>query len=228
MKLRLIAILSVILGMAAGTPSFAQVLGNNLKFFVGYSNLQAEGLANKNTDLPDVLNTSFFQDRTTLHGGNAELTIALKGIGITGDASFDRKHKGTDATGAHDFNNTDVSYFMAGPSFAYTGHSSVEPFARVMAGVAHSRFEIGHTDTSTATTLSITDASTNFALGIGGGLDVRLGEGPYRLRLIQVDYVPVFLSDKVVSFSDAFGAIQQTSLHKQHLNNVRLSFGFVF
>src|SRR5215467_8078862 len=134
MKLRLLVVLGVTFVIAVGTPSFAQALGNNIKFFVGYSNLQAEGLANKNTDLPDVLNTSFFQDRTTLHGGNAELTVAFKGIGVTGDASFDRKHKGTDTTGAHNFNNTDVSYFMIGPSFAYTGHSSVEPFARIMAG----------------------------------------------------------------------------------------------
>ena len=29
-------------------------------------------------------------------------------------------------------------------------------------------------------------------------------------------------------FRDEFGALQQTSLRKQHLNNVRFSFGFVF
>src|SRR5215471_15484298 len=228
MKSRILAILIVSLTMAAGAPSFAQVLGENLKLFVGYSNLQAEGLGTKNNNLPDILDTSFFRDRSTLHGGNAELTFALKGIGVTGDASFDRRHKGTDFTGGHDFNNTDLAYFMAGPSLAYAGHSKVEPFARVMAGVAHTRFEVGHTDTSTATTLSLADATTNFAMGVGGGLDVRFGEGPYRLRVIQVDYLPVFMGDKVVSFSDAFGSIQQASLHKQHLNNVRFSFGFVF
>src|SRR5262249_17693777 len=111
---------------------------------------------------------------------------------------------------------------------AYAGHSKVEPFARAMAGVGHARFEIGHTNTSSATTLSIADATTNFALGVGGGLDMRMGEGPYRLRLIQVDYLSVFLGEKVVSFRDAFGALQQTNLQKQRLNNVRFSFGFVF
>jgi hypothetical protein len=97
-----------------------------------------------------------------------------------------------------------------------------------MVGVAHNRFEVGHTDTSIATTTSITDATTNFAMGVGGGLDVRLGEGPYRIRAFQIDYLPVFLGEKVVSFRDAFGALQQTSLQKQRLNNFRISAGFVF
>src|SRR5215470_16949933 len=119
MKSRILASLFVSICVATGTPLFAQVLGENLKLFVGYSNLQAEGLGSKNTNLPDVINTSFFRNRTTLHKGNAELTVAFKGIGVTGDASFNRKHKGNDATEGHDFNNTDLSYFMAGPSFAY-------------------------------------------------------------------------------------------------------------
>jgi len=228
MKARILTIVFVSLCVAAGTPSHAQALGHNLKFFVGYSNLQAEGLGNKNNDLPDILDTSFFRDRTTLHGGNAELTVAFKGIGLTADTSFNRRHEGTDAVGAHDFNNNDLWYFMAGPSFAYAGKARVEPFARVMAGVGHTRFEIGHTNTSNSVTTTIANSNSNFALGVGGGLDVRMGEGPYRLRLIQVDYLPVFLGEKVVSFRDEFGALQQTSLRKQHLNNVRFSFGFVF
>src|SRR5215475_5416482 len=119
-------ILFVVFCALTALPANAQVFGENLKVFVGYSNIQAEGLANRNTNLPDVLNTSFFQDRSTLHGGNVEVTGAVKGIGLTADASFNRNHQGTDVTGGHNIFSQDLAYFMAGPSFSYAGHGKVE------------------------------------------------------------------------------------------------------
>jgi len=59
------------------------------KFFLGYSNLQAEGLPNKNNP-NNVLSPEFIDRRSTLHGFNAEATFPIRNFGITGDFSFER------------------------------------------------------------------------------------------------------------------------------------------
>jgi hypothetical protein len=123
---------------------------------------------------------------------------------------------------------------MGGPSFSYAGMRRVEPFARILAGGAYTKHEVSATvnlppgsPAATATT-SFETSSTSFAMGIGGGLDVRLGDGPVRLRIIQVDYTPIFFSDKSISVLGPSGAIQPFNLEGQRADNVRFSFGFVF
>jgi hypothetical protein len=123
---------------------------------------------------------------------------------------------------------------MGGPSFSYAGMKRVEPFARILAGGAYTKHQVSATfnlppgsGASTATT-SFDSGSTSFAMGVGGGLDVRLGNGPYRLRIIQVDYTPIFFSDKSISVLAPSGAIQPFTLEGQRADNVRFSFGFVF
>jgi hypothetical protein len=77
-------------------------------------------------------------------------------------------------------------------------------------------------------TSSFDTNSTSFAMGIGGGLDVRLGDGPVRLRIIQVDYTPIFFSDRSVNVLGAVGGIQPVNLEGQRADNVRFAFGIVF
>ena len=86
MKSRYFIVLLVISTVLAAVPCNAQVVGKNLKIFVGYANLQAEGLQNTNTP-PNLFDSDFFRDRTTLHGVDASITGAYKGVGITGDVS---------------------------------------------------------------------------------------------------------------------------------------------
>ena len=86
------------------------------EFFIGYSNLQAEGLPERN-DPNWVFNTDFFRARTTLHGVNAELSGYVNGVGFTGDFSFNRKGHTDAFTGGQDERNLDTYYFLAGPSF---------------------------------------------------------------------------------------------------------------
>jgi hypothetical protein len=57
---------------------------------------------------------------------------------------------------------------------------------------------------------------------------LRIGQGPYRIRLIQIDYTPVFLRDKSVQVLGTAGAIQPVNLSGQRQDNVRFSFGVVF
>ena len=228
MKSRLLIVIAAISFTLIASPSHAQILGQNLKVFVGYSNLQAEGFSNQNT-VSGFPGADFFRNRTTLHGVNASITGSAHGIGVTGDFSFNRNSQGSDVLGVQNTMNTDLYYFMAGPSFHYNGRSRVEPFARILAGGAHTRFDVSNqVSLNPGTAISSFEVgSTNFAMGVGGGLDLRIGDGPYRLRLIQVDYAPVFLKDKSVQVLQQTGAVTST-LEGQRMDNVRFSVGFVF
>jgi hypothetical protein len=91
--------------MFSGTL-FAQNEGEP-QFFVGYSNLQAEGLPEKN-DPDNLFSPDFLDRRTTLHGINAEVTFPLSMLGITGDFSFNRNDRSQDVVNGSDSINTDI------------------------------------------------------------------------------------------------------------------------
>jgi hypothetical protein len=123
---------------------------------------------------------------------------------------------------------------MGGPAFHYAGNKRVEPFARIMAGGAYTSREVSATVTlppgsaAGTSTSSFNTSSTSFAMGVGGGLDVRLGDGPIRLRIIQIDYTPIFFKDRSVEVLGSSGAIQPVNLEGQRADNVRFAFGIVF
>ena len=232
MKLRYLGLV-IALGLLAAVPGHAQVVGKNLKIFVGYSNLQGEGLQNTNTPV-GIFDTDFFRDRSTLHGGDVSITGAYKGIGLTGDFSFNRSSRETDVTNGHNNVHTDIMYFMGGPAFHYAGMRRLEPFARILAGGAYTSHEVSATinippgGAGQTATSSFESSSTSFAMGVGGGLDVRLGDGPVRIRLIQIDYTPIFYRDKSIEVLGSPGAIQPFNLEGQRADNVRFAFGIVF
>ena len=230
MNSRYLIALLVISSVLVAVPGHAQVVGKNLKIFVGYANLQAEGLQNNNTPPAGAFDTDFFRDRTTLHGGNFSITGAYKGVGLTGDVSFNRNRQESDITGGRATDDLDITYFMGGPAFHYAGDRRVEPFARILAGGAYTRRDVSATVTSgsSTSTSSFETHSTSFAMGIGGGLDVRLGDGPVRVRIIQIDYTTIFFRDRSISVLGAAGAIQPFNLEGQRADNVRFAFGFVF
>lgn len=89
-----------------------------------------------------------------------------------------------------------------GPRFSSRRHRHLTPFAHALFGAAH-------TDSrATEAGQSFRFEDTSFALALGGGLDVRLGER-VALRAFQIDYVRTQL----------FGGTQ---------NKGRLAFGVVF
>lgn len=207
--------------------SFAQD-DKRAEFFVGYSNLQAEGLPDRNG--PSIFLTDFFERRTTLHGVNAEVTgFFSKRFGITGDFSFNRQERDDDLANGLDTIKTDVYYFMGGPTLKFRNDGRVEPFVRVLAGGAHTRFEVSalRNVTGGTVTTSFEADSTDFAMGIGGGVDIRLGD-KFSLRIFQVDYAPVFLRDRSINVLGQAGAIQPFRLEGQRQDNIRFSFGLVF
>ena len=135
----------------------------------------------------------------------------------------------TDAfTGGQDERHLDTYYFLAGPSFKFSS-SKVQPFARVMAGGAHTRFEAKREfDGSLGTTASSFDVgATDFAAAAGGGLDIQVGER-MKLRVVQFDWTPVFLRDRTVQVLGTNGVIQPSTLNGQRQDNFRFSFGVAF
>ena len=204
-------------------------LAQSPEFFVGYTNLQAEGLPERN-DPNWVFNTDFFRARTTLHGVNASISgYGDAGIGFTGDFSFSRRSRTDDFSGGRDERKTDVYYFLGGPSVKFSQDSPVQPFARVMAGAAHTRFEVSQEMAVSGGTSSteFEVGSTDFAAAVGGGLDVRVGER-VKIRIIQFDWLPVFLRDRTVDVLGANGVIQPQTLNGQRQDNFRFSFGVTF
>jgi hypothetical protein len=198
------------------------------EFFIGYSNLQAEGLPERN-DPGWVFNTDFFKARTTLHGLNAAVSGHVKGVGFTGDFSFNRRGRTDEFSGGEDRRHTDTYYFLAGPSFKFSRSGKAQPFLRVMAGGAHTRFEASREFDSPSgnTTNSFDVGSTDFAAAAGGGIDLRMGER-VKLRVVQVDWTPVFLRDRTVQVLGSNGVIQPSTLNGQRQDNFRFSFGVVF
>ena len=118
---------------------------------------------------------------------------------------------------------------MGGPQFKLKNDSRIEPFLRVLAGGAHTKFEVSSRQTTSTGTItnSFETSSTDFAMGVGGGLDIRLGDR-FSIRAFQVDYTPVFLRDRSINVLGQTGAIQPFTIEGQRQDQVRFSVGIVF
>jgi opacity protein-like surface antigen len=201
------------------------------EFSVGYSNLQAEGMPDRN-DPNNFFSSSFLNRRTTLHGVNGEVTLyPLESslIGLTGNISFNRKHRSADVTGGSNQEHTDVWYFMAGPAYVFPDQGRLVPFVRVMAGLAHTGYEAAQersvANGNLRSTFNI--GSNDFAMAFGAGIDVKLNDR-IKIRLIQADYAPIFLGDRAVAVLGAAGVLQPRVLSSQRQDNVRFTFGVTF
>jgi opacity protein-like surface antigen len=211
-----------------GPTAFAQS-DRRVELFVGYSNLQGEGIVDPE-DPDDVFDNDFFDRRRGLNGFNASVTGYLSSVfGIKGDFSFHRNEDSTDLLSGSNSSESRVIYFMGGPKLKFRNSSRFEPFVHALAGGAHTRFDIVSTRPVTGGTVrtSFETSSTDFAAGVGGGIDIRLGER-FSIRAIQVDYAPVFLRDRTINLLGGAGAIQPITLEGQRQDNIRISVGVVF
>jgi opacity protein-like surface antigen len=104
---------------------------------------------------------------------------------------------------------TRVFNFLAGPEFKARNSTRVTPFAHILAGVAHTSADF--TTAGPPFNLSLKRSDTGFAMGLGGGLDLRVTK---RVSFRgQIDYNPVFNGDSPTGGSRDFA---------------RLSFGILF
>lgn len=208
--------------------------GGGPEVFVGYSNLQAEGLPEPNES--GSVGRSLFGQRTGLHGINTEITgYFTPRFGLTGDFSYNQRNRNfTDInTGGGNIGTgslkTRVLEFMGGPTVRFPNTTRATPFLHALFGVANTRFEAETRTvlTSGTVTNNFNTSSTDFAMALGGGLDVRVNER-VGIRAVQLDYNPVFLRDRSVNVLSQAGVIQPARIEGQRQDNIRLSFGVTF
>jgi len=216
--------------MLCSISLFAQSERRKPEIFLGYSNLQAQGLPDKN-NVTGIFESDFLNSRTTLHGFDTQVSGFLTdNFGLTGNFSFNENSRSNDTTFRSDTVKNDIFYFLGGPTLSI-GHSSrVQPFVRLMAGAAHNTFNIeSERTTSSGGTLTnkFKTGTTDFAGALGGGIDWRIAD-KVKVRVIQFDYTPVFLSDQSIETLSSAGAVQPATLNGQRMDNFRFSFGIVF
>ena len=206
--------------LASTAVTLAQ--GKRAEVFIGYSNLQAD------RSFDDLGNLSTFRDsfkRNGMHGVEGSITgFPVSWLGVTGDFSYHRKESSTSITGGSSQYDREMFYFMGGPTLKIRNATRIEPFARALIGGAHLRenYTLTTTTATGSSQLTISPNTTKWAMGLGGGLDVRLGD-KFSLRLIQVDYTPIFTGDRIFNVNN-----NTIRLSKNRIDNVRVSVGIVF
>ncbi len=212
--------LCLILILASATAIFAQE--KRAEVFVGYSNLQA----GKSFD--DLGNFNNFREtfkRNGLNGVEGSVTgYPVAWLGFTGDFSYHRKSDNTTFTGGSSKYEREVFYFMGGPTLKIRNATRIEPYAHALFGGAHLResYTLTTTIATGSTQATLAPNVTKFALGVGGGVDLRLGK-KFSLRLVQVDYTPIFTGDRVFNVNN-----NTIRLDKNRINSLRISTGIIF
>jgi len=211
-KARTLLLVFFLFGCA--TLTAAQTDDNpRFEFFAGYSVLGINYKDPEPSNPPIPSATAFDGKQFMNKGFNVSATGYLtKRFGLTADFSAHFKtNKIPDALGGNIEDNIRVLNILGGPQYKFRNSSRVTPFVRGLAGIAVTSNNLKVSSLNIEHTFS----STDFALALGGGLDVRLNRR-VDLRLVQVDYNPVFLKrDNELGFG-------------RRADNVRFSFGVVF
>jgi opacity protein-like surface antigen len=149
-------------------------------------------------------------DRRDFHGFNFGATYNLSPtLGIRTDFSAYANHDrtvDTFGTGADAHTDTNTSkertyVLVIGPEVR-RDYGNWRPFVHAMAGVAHQTVDEVQTSTGPFE-FKITDRPTSVALKLGGGIDLRLSPR-LDLRIIEIDYEPIFAKDRRTPVSALF------------------------
>ena len=218
-------------GTASGGGGGVTTATTGPEVFVGYSNLQAEGLPNE--DQTTTFSDRLFGQRTGLHGLTSELTnYFTPRLGLTGDFSYNQRNRNFDNINTGGTVNgtgslrTRVIQFLGGPTVRFPTTGRWTPFLHALAGVANTKFEAESRTTLTTGTVtrSFETSSTDFAMALGGGLDVQVNER-VGIRAFQFDYNPIFLRSRSLDILATAGAVQAGRLESKRQDNLRLSVG---
>lgn len=213
-----------VLLIALSAIAQAQDERNKVEFYGGYSYMRTDTGFDDDFDDFDDIDTSF-----NSHGFNASITgNPHRFAGVKFDFSTHSKSQsfsdGTDTATA----SFRTNQFLGGVQFKDNRKegSRVRPFAHVLAGLANQRlratgtfFDDGDTEgTGTPTAFDDSVSSNNFAMVFGAGVDVNLNKR-VALRLIQVDFNPIFFRDQ--NFGDV-------TIEGRTQKNWRIGVGIVF
>lgn len=115
------------------------------------------------------------------NGGSAEFAWPLKNpqLALAGDVTV--AHAGGIASASYVMT---MSTYTAGMRFVpKIGHSAIEPFVQVLAGLGHASGTLVN-----GTGTNVGNAGAAFASILGGGVDWRL-KGRWSIRLVEADYL---------------------------------------
>lgn len=171
-----------------------------------------------------------FCDRRDFHGFNLGAKYNLSPtLGIRTDFSaYFNKDRSVDSFGTGADAHTDTNTFHEKTYVLVTGlearrdFGSWRPYGHVMAGVAKQTAEDLQTSTGPFD-FKINDRPTSLALKIGGGIDVRISPR-FDLRVIEVDYEPIFAKDRHTPVQGFF----DQRVKGKTAQNVTLSAGIVW
>ena len=197
------------------TFTMAQDEINRAEFFGGYShNWVDSGITSNDADVED-----FFSGRSGHNGFNFSITGNVsKYVGIKFDVASHSKtfddSIGTDPFSVKSRNTT----FMGGLQFKNNlkDGPTVKPWAHILAGVAKQKLSSVDFDEDFS--------DNNFTMAFGAGLDVKVHKH-VDIRVIQLDYNPVFRGDDTTVIDDT--TVPPTTVTFGRQNNVRVGFGIV-
>ncbi|HEY3026569.1 MAG TPA: outer membrane beta-barrel protein [Pyrinomonadaceae bacterium] len=169
------------------------------EFFVGYSYENIDS-GIKSTDFAGTgIPRTTLEKRFKLNGFNISGTGYLtKRVGLTGDFSAGFKQRTEDFGIAQARSSFSLYNFTGGPQVKFFSARRVTPFAHALFGISRRKLNEEAIGSGVTSITSATDSTTNFTMNLGGGLDVRLNNR-FDLRLIQVDYNPVFLKARTIA-----------------------------
>lgn len=180
--------------VAASAPfTFAQSTDdyNKVNFFAGFSHNRVDtGISDADPDLDD-----FVDEREGFNGFNTSITGNIsRYVGLKGDYSYHRKSFSESIGGVTAEVDTNLHNLVGGVQFKDNAkETKVKPFAHLMAGIAHAKFDASVTGVPGFTGDS--DSDTGFAGIIGGGIDIRVSDR-VDFRAVQFDYNPTRLGDE--------------------------------
>ncbi|MBC7899601.1 MAG: hypothetical protein H7070_06060 [Saprospiraceae bacterium] len=198
------------------------------EIFAGYSYLNIDSTLSEDDfeDFGDI------DSRLGTHGVNVSGTGNFtKFVGAKFDFSSNGKTEDISEFGATGLVKYRVNQFLGGVQFKNNKKDgpTFKPFAHVLAGVSRQTikfegvgFSGGPVFSAPTGDITFEDdqiGTNNFAIAIGGGLDVKVHKN-VDVRVFQVDYNPTFF--RAQDFGDGFIIPGRTQ------NNVRFSFGVVF
>jgi opacity protein-like surface antigen len=205
----------MIIAAAGAEFAHSQSTGEKYRYeiFAGYSHNRIDTTLDS-----DDFDEEFDEEvggRLGAHGVNLSVTgNATKYIGFKFDYAYHLKKE----TGTVDGFDLEAKYtnntFMGGVQIKNNEKDGprFKPFAHVLAGIA--RQEIGLRDNDE---IDFQFTQNNFTMAVGGGVDVKVTKH-IDVRVIQVDYNPIFVKDFTF---DGFDINSRTQ------NNVRFGFGIV-
>jgi opacity protein-like surface antigen len=130
----------------------------------------------------------------TAHGFNAAYVYNFnRYIGVKADFSAHFKRDSNTFLGTTFTSRSDVYRYMGGVQIKDNNKDKkVKPFAHALIGGGSLRFS------SSSGSFNSSSTRTNFALAVGGGLDIKATDR-ISVRVAQVDYAPIFNTGGIIN-----------------------------